>query len=283
MSALQNLLKNLHAFLTDSAVFSSFPVSLLLIGLEKMMEVNLSCPCGSGLNEPLIVCIFIGPFIFMFALMFVLFSPFRHVCYQCSANKGFWGRLASCLKSLVNLCICCQCSAKDKRDDWQSCFRALGRCAIPPVMWIIILLLDGDYLACCWTTWEGKYVFDIEIDRKWCEPVEQAYAGNVSDLQQEYRAFISESQVYGYIVLAVFGLVIIVTVGLFQCCKRTPPEDHVGAQGGTQDRAENLTEGTAHDAQDRAQGDAQGSAENRPKTELKPLLSSAAKEAESSA
>lgn len=79
---------------------------------------------------------------------------------------------------------------------------------------------------------------------------------------------------YGYIVLAVFSLLIIVTAGLFECCKRTLPEEHDRAHNGAQDVQDRSENG--------AQSDAQGGAENRPQTELKALLSPPAKDADSS-
>lgn len=69
---------------------------------------------------------------------------------------------------------------------------------------------------------------------------------------------------------------IIVIVTIFDC-KITTAEETGGVLGGTNNE---------RDAQDRAENDAkrsaQGSAENRPQTELKPLLSSTTKDAESS-
>ncbi|KAA0712095.1 hypothetical protein E1301_Tti012830 [Triplophysa tibetana] len=85
------------------------------------------------------------------------------------------------------------------------------------IMWIIILLLDGDYLSCVWTTWKGNYVFDKELNIIFCKADGNAY--NLSDLQRTFREFICISQIFGYIGIAFLGFVIIVSVGIYDRCQ----------------------------------------------------------------
>lgn len=101
----------------------------------------------------------------------------------------------------------CALLSENKNDDTQSSAgrnnadgtqsKSLGErflyCLIPPVIWIIILLIDGDYLACGMTTWEGLYVFDKEMEIKWCQPTEQA--GNRTDFRLKNQKIIWGSQV----------------------------------------------------------------------------------------
>jgi len=42
------LQQDLHKYLSKTAVFSSFPLSLLLLGLEKLIELEFVCPCGQS-------------------------------------------------------------------------------------------------------------------------------------------------------------------------------------------------------------------------------------------
>ncbi|CAM4657515.1 unnamed protein product [Leuciscus chuanchicus] len=54
-------------------------------------------------------------------------------------------------------------------------------------MWILVLLLDGDYVACGSTGWKGDYVFDAELNRSWCKPTEVSQnEGELRDLTQKY-------------------------------------------------------------------------------------------------
>lgn len=180
--------------LENHPVVSYVTASIFIYGVEELMELKLSCPCSSKLSAGLISSIFIGPFLFIFAIMFILFKLYKYCQFQCCC----------CKKSSDNSCF------KVELDFW----KALGHCLILPCTWVIILFLDGDYLACCLTYWEGQYVFDKDIKKMWCQPTELAYAGNKSDLQHEYRRFISTSQLTGYVLLGAYGLLITVIVTL---------------------------------------------------------------------
>lgn len=168
MSALANLKTDYITVLRRSPVFGSFPLSLMLIGVEGWIDLNISCPCNIRLNKYLTASMFIGPPLFISVLMFFVLRPFKNKC-------------------------CPQ--AEEVVDDQQNCWKALGHCLIPAMIWTIVMFFDGDYMACCLTTWEGKYVFDEELNRMWCKPIEQAYAGNQSDLQREYQGYITISKV----------------------------------------------------------------------------------------
>ncbi|XP_056615201.1 uncharacterized protein LOC130430203 [Triplophysa dalaica] len=212
MSAVQNLLKTTHTFLKRSPVYSSLPMSVLSLGLEKLAELNLSCPCN-GWNEGLITLMFIGPALFLWALMFVWLAPFR------SCSKDFY----VCSKRLKVLC-CALENGKNRHIR----FKAFAHSLIPSTMWVIFLFLDGDYLACSKTTWIGHYVFDQKLNRKWCQPSDLAYAGNESDLHQKYQKIVGISQVVGYTMLGLLGLLIICFWG---CYVKIPKTDVQTEQG----------------------------------------------------
>lgn len=161
----KKILTSIHTFLTISGVYGSFPVSLLVVLLEVLMEYQFSCACSYERTVWLITLIFLGPFFFTFGLMFITFRPCKYSF--CSSEEP-----------------------KDRFKFWKD----LGNCLIPPVIWIIVVFLDGDYWACGSASWKGNYVFDEEINRKWCKP-ERALALNTRLLQQMYQEFICDSQV----------------------------------------------------------------------------------------
>lgn len=168
----RDLLKEVHKFLSESEVFSSFPLSLLLLGLEELIEKEFFiCPCRSDLNKLVTLLILIGPALFMFALMYLLLRPFRRRC--CCASK------------------CIEKNEKNKNE--KNCFNAFLSCLIPPVMWIILFLLDGDYVACGMTDWNGVYKFNNQLNRCWCKPTEDTR--NEMVLQDLMHKYIHWSQV----------------------------------------------------------------------------------------
>lgn len=201
----RDLLKQVHTFLSESNVFSSFPLSLLLLALEELIERELFiCPCRSGLNTLETFFILIGPALFTFALMYLLLRPFRRRC--CCASK---------------------CIEKNKNE--KNCFNAFMSCLIPPVMWIVLFLLDGDYFACGMTDWRGVYKFDNHLKRSWCKPTEETR--NETILQDMTRKYIHWSQLLGYVVLSFFSALVIVFVGICDCywklfCKPQKQTEH---------------------------------------------------------
>nr|XP_055074691.1 uncharacterized protein LOC129454240 [Misgurnus anguillicaudatus] len=208
------------------------------------MEMNLTCPCTYALNIILIISIYIGPFLFIFAFMFILLRPCKYKCCPCSAKKPKDDQqitpnasaAGNDQKNASNASddkddqqIAPDASpagsdqknapnANDNKDDQQNFWKALGHCLIPPVMWIIILFLDGDYLACGATKWEGNFVLDEELGRKWCKPIEQANSGNQTDPRRTYQEYINISKAVGYVLLAVFGVLIVASVSIYDCC-----------------------------------------------------------------
>lgn len=151
----------LAKIVSNPVVHSALPISLLSIVMEAIFEANILCPCTRGENISLIVVTFLGPFLFLFTVMIALLRP----CHTNSARQN---------------------------DAEGTCCEKVSYCFIPPFIWVTVLFLDGDYLACCSTQWEGYYVFDEEIKKKWCEPIALT---NTSDLRRDYQWNIWISQV----------------------------------------------------------------------------------------
>ncbi len=140
MSVLQNFFNNFKSHLATTAAFNSFPLSLLLFGLEALMDVQFTCPCGSLWHEDLPILLIAAPPFFAFMLMFLLTRP---LSFYHKKKKG--NACCLCLKSFLH-------------------------CLIPPFVWVMLLLFDGDYYACSQSDWKGMYVYDEELQTKWCKP-----------------------------------------------------------------------------------------------------------------
>lgn len=242
MPSAQKFVKSCQAFLANTGAFSSFPLSFVLLGLEKGIELQLSCPCSNdSWNKLQISFIFIGPFLFITAVMFIILKPFGYAkttttvvdlemkpLQDSTSVENGNGSGADSVQISHSLICCVKNKTRgdqtnspkaNEDEDVPNNLEIIANCLIPPVIWIIILLLDGDYLACCQTTWKGNYVFNKELNRKWCQPIEQSRAANETDLQHEYEMFISRSQFGGYFLLAILSLLIIWKVCYFNCQK----------------------------------------------------------------
>ncbi|KAG1953587.1 hypothetical protein F2P79_009154, partial [Pimephales promelas] len=121
----------------------------------------------------------------------------RNSCFHVFSNESFVNRRAS-------------------DDTQQNCPKAFGSCLIPPVIWISILLFEGDFVACAMTGWKGMYVFDKELNRSWCKPTEKTQ--NETALRDLTRKYIHQSQFSAYVLIAVFSALVIIVVGVYDCC-----------------------------------------------------------------
>ncbi|TFJ95971.1 trypsin [Platysternon megacephalum] len=100
--------------------------SLILVGIEKIMEVEFKCPPKKTLRDWYGVLYFVVPAVVLFVLS-VAFQP-------------------KCLKRCCHSCRqCCGSSFK---------------IFLPSLIWIVILLLDGRYVACLCETSEENITVD---------------------------------------------------------------------------------------------------------------------------
>ncbi|XP_036420212.1 calcium homeostasis modulator protein 5-like [Colossoma macropomum] len=163
----------------------------LLLGIEKLMEMQLSCPCKPGVNEAFVAFMFIVPALLVFTVMLLLTRPCKHPCRRGSSRFA----------------------------------QALLPCLIPPTLWVILLLLNGQYVACGLTYWKGIYVLDEDKPPLlWCEPS----SSRESVEKALYRRYIGWSQVSGLILVCSICIVTVVTVGQRDCRQAregTTPEE----------------------------------------------------------
>ncbi|TRY82422.1 hypothetical protein DNTS_016379 [Danionella cerebrum] len=149
MASQQNFLLNLKGFLKEKAAFSTFPLSFLMIGIEKLIELEW---------------------------------------------KG-----------------CCDVPKDDLK---QTCRKAIATCLALPAIWIFLLLLHGEYVACGMTTWNGVNVFDKELNRTWCKPSDR---DDEKVLRQLTLKHFYTSQIFGYAWISAFSVFGIILVGWCDC------------------------------------------------------------------
>uniref|UniRef100_A0A3B3T1F5 Uncharacterized protein n=1 Tax=Paramormyrops kingsleyae TaxID=1676925 RepID=A0A3B3T1F5_9TELE len=108
-------------------------IGLVLLGLEKMTELEFQCPCNPYRNAWFSSAFFVIPAM-MSIIMMLIANNFR-----CASGK--------CLE---------QCGK-------------LMSCVTPAVVWLTLLFFDGKYYTCAATSWEGEYVNVYSgAPLKWC-------------------------------------------------------------------------------------------------------------------
>lgn len=200
-------------FLKQKPFFSTFPSSLLLIGLEELIEKQFfSCPCKYEQNALLTASIFTGPTLFIFALMFFCFRAFKQEWFHCDGNEMKKTEKKKKTKKMKKE----NEENDDEGNDELSDAKVFAYCLFPPLMWVIILLFDGDYVACGMTDWKGVYGFDKELSRSWCKPTR--VMRNEAKLRDLNGKYIYHSQFAGYIMVAVFSFVAVILIVIYNCC-----------------------------------------------------------------
>lgn len=135
MESRQQWLTRLKNELSNSPLVSNVAFGFILMGLEKLVELEFECPCNPTWNGLFSSAFFIIPAVMAFTLMLII--------QGCRCDK--WCRKTVSLSSFV-----------------------------PAIVWLILLFLDGQYFACAMTDWEGRFVLvDKAAPQKWCEPVSE--------------------------------------------------------------------------------------------------------------
>jgi len=120
------------------------PVSFLILCFEGAMKLKFSCPCSVWLNQTVALFFIVVPTAFSYFMM-SLFLKFQEHNSGESAQNGM----------------------KEKYGSMK---------LIPPVLWICILLIDGDYVACGFTFNNTQNFCDSNQRLNclsWCNPVGQ--------------------------------------------------------------------------------------------------------------
>ncbi|XP_037401690.1 uncharacterized protein LOC119265383 [Pygocentrus nattereri] len=159
---------------------SSVLFSLVLVVLEKVVEVDFVCPCESGYTEAF----------FSFYLLVPMFIAFVFGLYLLSFKCSSCGE-------------CC------------SAFPKLLACAVPSVVWLAMFLCDGRYIACLYTELKKDYIDSANPSPwKWCEKNQTLTAGERKALKSFYV-----SKLLGFIVLILISSVALIYKFCKKGCK----------------------------------------------------------------
>ncbi|XP_028812787.1 calcium homeostasis modulator protein 6-like [Denticeps clupeoides] len=173
MGSRQRWLTRLKNELSNSPLVSNVAFGFILMGLEKLVELEFECPCNPSWNGVFSSAFFIIPAVMAFTLMLI-----------------FQG---------------CRC------DTW--CYKSVSLSSfVPAVVWLILLFLDGQYFACAMTDWEGRFVLvDKAAPQKWCEPIKEDDVAPKELMIRSQQLFVV-SQVVGIalLILICVGLIVYV-------------------------------------------------------------------------
>uniref|UniRef100_A0A3B3QFL0 Uncharacterized protein n=1 Tax=Paramormyrops kingsleyae TaxID=1676925 RepID=A0A3B3QFL0_9TELE len=143
----QQWLSKLKEVIGKSPLALNTGIGFVLLGLEKMTELEFQCPCNPYRNAWFSSAFFVIPALMSIILMLII-------------NKV---RCASCLDSAGGN----RCALR-----WKKCGKLMS-CVTPAVVWLTLVFFDGNYYTCAATSWEGDYVnVDSGAPLKWCKPLQ---------------------------------------------------------------------------------------------------------------
>uniref|UniRef100_A0A3B3S5Y5 Uncharacterized protein n=1 Tax=Paramormyrops kingsleyae TaxID=1676925 RepID=A0A3B3S5Y5_9TELE len=133
----QQWLSKLKDELGKSPMTLNTVIGFVLLGLEKMTELEFQCPCNPYRNALFSSAFFVIPAIMSIIVMLIA-NKFR-----CASGKC-----------------------------WEKCGKLIS-CFMPGMVWLTLLCFDGKYYTCAATSWEGEYVnMDSDGSLKWCQPMQ---------------------------------------------------------------------------------------------------------------
>lgn len=146
-------------------VASNVIIGFLLVFFEKILDLQFVCPCyGNTYNNFIVFFYFVGPAFIVLMLLYCIQLPKFFKTEEGNEEKHFH-------------------FIPPDLDTGLFVF-------VPPFTWIILLLLDGRYVACGMTGWTGAYEAPQGGLTGWCKP-----DGNLTEKLTQIQKWYTDSQV----------------------------------------------------------------------------------------
>lgn len=142
--------------------------AFLLAGVEKMLEVDFACPCNPTWNAVFVAPFFLIPAVTASFLMLLIRASMKQT-ESPNARKT----------KLIKTTLCC---------------------LLPQIVWLALMLLNGQYMVCAKTNWQGTFMSSDNTYLKWCEPINVTVQTSKELLTLSHRFYIL-SQVRIFFVL----------------------------------------------------------------------------------
>ncbi|PNJ38985.1 calcium homeostasis modulator protein 6 [Pongo pygmaeus] len=176
-------------------------VTLLTAGGERIFSaVVFQCPCSAAWNLPYGLVFLLVPALALFLLCYVLSARTWRLLTGCCSSAR-----ASCGSALRASCVCMQLSAA---------------ATLAPLTWVAVALLGGAFYECAAS---GSAAFAQRLclgrDRNCAAelplvPCHEAKASDVQDLLKDLKA---QSQVLGWILIAVVIIILLIFTSVIRC------------------------------------------------------------------
>ncbi|KAM3609141.1 uncharacterized protein V6R79_010181 [Siganus canaliculatus] len=195
-----------------SPLWPNIIFSFVLLGLEKLVEVEFVCPCDPKRNGHLVAAYFAVPAVVVFLLMMMI-QGCKTDC--CGRTEDSFSNCSLEKFKLTVKAIFCNCSW----EKFKLTVKAICSFIIPSFVWLIVMFLDGRYLVCAKTDWPGRFVVVAEaVPQKWCKPINQTSS---EELMKKSQKFASDSQWIGVWLICALPVTLLFTT----CCKGRDKEE----------------------------------------------------------
>ncbi|XP_053086392.1 uncharacterized protein LOC128317596 [Pangasianodon hypophthalmus] len=187
---------------------------IVLIVLEKILDTEFVCPCKPRYNEGVFSLYFIISSIacFVVTFYFVDLSPKTEDGKKDNSesnkkNKSDVPLLDRVGKGREGDTTSSSSNVEDGKTMEKSKRNKFLYSALVTFIWLFLLFIDGRYLACACSNWEGSYTkSDTLGNAKWCKPT-----GNETSLiesQNKTLKCMSISQIIGFGLMSFFIMIL---------------------------------------------------------------------------
>ncbi|XP_067830150.1 calcium homeostasis modulator protein 6-like isoform X2 [Heptranchias perlo] len=166
-------------------IFGNVGASLILIGFEQLLEQKVPCPCAVGWNYTYALLSFLIPAISLFMISLMLQSDLLKWC-RCRFRNDL-------------IAPSCKCNPFK----YYFLLMVVLKALIPPIMWISILFLDGDYYACSKLMRKNAAVNSRNCSESQCNQ-------NPGEIPPHLQKVCNESRLFGALVFVISLIVMTV-------------------------------------------------------------------------
>ncbi|CAK6961576.1 calcium homeostasis modulator protein 6-like [Scomber scombrus] len=247
MPAERHLMARLSVGLRNSPVGSNVVFFFLLAAVEKMLQVDFACPCNPLWNAVFVAPFFLIPALIASLLMWLIHGDSEKENEHENKNENEHKNKNENENKDENVNENTNENKnknesenknehknkkekekeKEIKNKIKNKINKIIFSILPSIVWMALMLVNGRYIVCAFSTWPGRFVADDTTTYlKWCRPTNTTIYSSEELLTHSHRLYIV-SQGLGNVVVAVllcflFGYIYCKAKG--NCCKTADNE-----------------------------------------------------------
>ncbi|XP_042268201.1 calcium homeostasis modulator protein 6-like [Thunnus maccoyii] len=160
----------------------------------------------------------------VFALLLTGVERMFEVEFACPCSPG-WNRMFVFPFFLIPAVTSSLLMMLSQENTNTICKKVLCSC-LPPIVWMALMLLNGQYLVCAETDWTGTFVTADKTYLKWCKPTNATTNFEEKQLRRSHILYIrSQGAGNAMITVLLFLLIVYIVHTTKSRCRQNDEED----------------------------------------------------------